>query len=291
MTNLRLSNVDYQLTFISTVQLTMSNSLPDMSMDPSSFSLLNLPPDFELPTCLDYFTLNAPPDTHIWRKPASRDTTTAPLIYTSLRHPFVIAEVTVTASWEMEWDQAGLVIFAGMPPGEHAPPSPRLRHRHRGNVWDEPPMQAKWVKAGLEFTGGTLNASCTVATSPCGADWSLSPVLPGATPHEALPLSMSSLRIKFERIGDSLWVWYRMPCMSTSSSTPSPAAAGAEWRKVREVMGFFWGVEDKYVVWVGCYASRPMNFMPSHSWEADRGNGSDNERNGLLVEFEDLEIF
>ena len=240
---------------------------------------------------MDYFALNAPPNTHICRKPASRDTTTAPLIYVSLRHPFVIAEVTVTAAWEMEWDQAGLIIFAGSPPGEQAPPLPQTRHRHRGHTWNDPPVQGKWVKAGLEFTGGTLNASCTVATSPSGADWSLSPVLPAALPHEALPLAMSSLRIKFERIGDSLWVWYRMPNISSYSAPHSPASAGAEWRKVREVMGFFTGVEDKYGVWVGCYASRPMNFIPSHSWEGGTGGGSDNERNGLLVEFEDLEIF
>ena len=269
----------------------MSESLPVMPMEPSSFALLNLPPNFELPTCMDYFTLNARPDTHICRKPASRDITTAPLIYSSLRHPFVIAEVTVTAGWEMEWDQAGLVIFAGLAPGEQAPPSPRIRNRHRGHTWVDPPVQGKWVKAGLEFTGGALNASCTVATSPSGADWSLSPVLPAALPHEALPLSMSSLRIKFERIGDSLWVWYRMPGLSTYSSIPSPASAGAEWRKVREVMGFFSGVEDKYGVWVGCYASRPMNFIPSHSWEGSREIGTDSDRNGLLVEFEDLEIF
>ena len=50
--------------------------------------------------------------------------------------------------------------------------------------------------------------------------------------------------------------------------------------------GFFSGVEDKYGVWVGCCASRPMNFMPSHSWEANTGG----DRDGLLVEFEDLEI-
>ena len=262
-----------------------------MSMDPSSFSLLNLPPTYELPSCMDYFTLTAPPDTHICRKPASRDTTTAPLIYTSLRHPFVIAEVTVTSDWEMEWDQAGLVIFAGLPPGEQPPMSPRPRHRQRGQTWSDPSTQGKWVKAGLEFTGGTLNASCTVATSPSGADWSLSPILPAALPHEVLPPAMCSLRIKFERIGDSLWVWYRMPGLSTYSSVPSPASAGAEWRKVREVMGFFSGVEDKYGVWIGCYASRPMNFIPSHSWEGSRGGGPDSERNGLLVEFEDLEIF
>ena len=263
----------------------MSESLPDMAIDRASFTFLNLPDSFELPTSMDYFTLNAPPDTHIWRKPASRDTTTAPLVYTALRHPFVVAEVTVTAGWEMEWDQAGLVIFTGLPPGDQSPISPRLQNRLARN---EPPPQGKWVKAGLEFTGGTLNASCTVAMSPCGADWSLSPVLPFALPHEALPLEMSSLRIKFERIGDALWVWYRMPGLSTSSSSPSPASVGAEWRKVREVMGFFWGIEDKGGVWVGCYASRPMTFMPSRSWE---GTAGDDARNGLLVEFEDLEIF
>ena len=262
-----------------------------MTMDPSSFLLLNLPAHFELPVCMDYFTLNAPPDTHIWRKPASRDTTTAPLVYTPLRHPFVISEVTVTANWEMEWDQAGLVIFAGAPPGEQAPLSPRSRHRSRENISDEPRAQGKWVKAGLEFTAGTLNASCTVATSSSGADWSLSPILPAGMPHEALPLSTSSLRIKFERIGDSLWVWYRMPNVPTSTTMPSPEAAGAEWKKIREVMGFFRGVEDKYGVWVGCYASRPMNFTPSHSWEAERVSGSNGDWNGLLVEFEDLEIF
>lgn len=266
----------------------MSESLPDMAIERSSFALLNLPSSFELPTCMDYFTLNAPPDTHIWRKPASRDTTTAPLIYTSLRHPFVIAEVTVTGGWEMEWDQAGLVIFAGSPPGEQAPLSPRSRSRP---VRNDLSAQGRWVKAGLEFTGGTLNASCTVAMSPCGADWSLSPVLSLAMPHEALAVEMSSLRIKFERVGDALWVWYRMPGVSSCSSPPSPATVGAEWRKMREVMGFFLGVEDKNGVWVGCYASRPMTFMPSRSWEMARGNSEIDDRDGLLVEFEDLEIF
>src|SRR5271163_2058764 len=150
----------------------MSESLPETTMNSSAFSLLNLPPTFELPSCMEYFTLNAPPNTHIWRKPASRDTTTAPLIFTSLRHPFVVAEVTVTADWEMEWDQAGLVIFTGPPPGEQPepPPTRRLHSRH------DAPAQCKWAKAGLEFANGTLNASSTVATSPCGADWSLSPV-------------------------------------------------------------------------------------------------------------------
>ena len=260
-----------------------------MSIDPLSFSHLNLPSDFELPTGMDYFTLNAAPNTHIWRKPASNDTTTAPLIFTSLRHPFVIAEVTVTASWEMEWDQAGLIIFAGHAPGEQTTVPPRPRSRYLPHQRNELLAQGKWVKAGLEFTGGTLNASSTVAMSPYGADWSLSPVLPSVLPHEVLPSALSSLRIKFERIGDALWIWYRMPAFSQcSADPPSPASAGAEWRKIREVMGFFWGVEDKGEVWIGCYASRPMDFVPGPMLQArDR----DDPRNGLLVEFEDLEIF
>lgn len=53
-------------------------------------------------------------------------------------------------------------------------------------------------------------------------------------------------------------------------------------------MGFFSGVEDKYGLWIGCYASRQMSFMPSDSWEGVRGNGLNGERNGLLAGFEDL---
>jgi hypothetical protein len=46
-------------------------------------------------------------------------------------------------------------------------------------------------------------------------------------------------------------------------------------------MGFFGGVEQKGSVWVGCYASRPMNFEPSNRWE---------EVDQLVAEFEDLDI-
>lgn len=140
------------------------------------------------------------------------------------------------------------VIFTGLPPSEQAPLPSRLGRRQQGQNWSEPSTEVNWVKMGLQLTGDTLNASCPVVTLPSGAGWSLSPVLPGATPHEALPLAISSLRIKFERIGDALWVWYRTPRLSTYLSIPSPASAGAEWREVREAMGFFSGVED--TVWI-----------------------------------------
>jgi hypothetical protein len=46
---------------------------------------------------MEYFSLSAGPNTDLWRKPPDRDTATAPIVYTSLRQPFIIAEVTVTA--------------------------------------------------------------------------------------------------------------------------------------------------------------------------------------------------
>ncbi|KMP09043.1 LOW QUALITY PROTEIN: hypothetical protein CIRG_08724 [Coccidioides immitis RMSCC 2394] len=223
-----------------------------MPPDRSCFTALNLPPDFTLPECMDYFTLSAAPNTDLWRKPPNRETTTAPILFTSLRQPFVIAEVTETADWEMEWDQGGLVIFAGPVPRPPPPPSPQpsqqqqqqqqqQRRQASGSSTQQqqqPPSQAppppypslptgpnKWVKAGLEFSAGTVNASSVSATAD-GADWCLSPLAP---PN--VPTSITSLRIKLERIGHSLWVWYQIPGLI------SGAYAGGDREFVAEVEG------------------------------------------------------
>ena len=82
----------------------------------SSFTPLTIPDDC-VPEWLDSFILAAPPNTDLWRKPPTEDTSTAPVLYTALRAPFIAAEVRVSADWELEWDQGGLVIFGGMPPG------------------------------------------------------------------------------------------------------------------------------------------------------------------------------
>ncbi|RJE22377.1 hypothetical protein PHISCL_05280 [Aspergillus sclerotialis] len=247
-----------------------------MPPDSSSFTTLNLPPDFSLPQCMEYFTLTAGPNTDLWRKPPNGDTSTAPIAFTSLRHPFIVAEVTVSADWEMEWDQGGLVIFAGAAP--HTLTSPRSRRQQ---------PRCKWVKAGMEFSSGTVNASSVSATAD-GADWCLSPLcLPNTPP------TIHSLRIKLERIGNSLWIWYQVPSPS-GPSTPTPGAVGSTWKKLREVTWFFYGVEDKFIH-VGVYASRPTNLSRENTmWEVRNSSllpSSATSVDGLVVEFEDLEIF
>ena len=250
-----------------------------MSPDGSSFTTLNLPSTYTPPSCMEYFTLTAQPDTDLWRKPPNRDISTAPIVYTSLQRPFIIAEVTVSADWEMEWDQGGLVIFAGATP--QSPSTPAIRSRRH------PQPRSKWVKAGMEFSSGTVNASSVSATAD-GADWCLSPLCP---PHASMVIN--SLRIKLERIGHALWIWYQIP-LPTGSSAPTPGAVGHSWRKLREVTWFFYGVEDKFIH-VGVYASRPTN-LPRSSlmWEVRNGSSLPSTAtcaDGLVVEFEDLEIF
>ncbi|CAG8903513.1 unnamed protein product [Penicillium egyptiacum] len=255
-----------------------------MPPDGSTFTALNLPPTFELPQCMEYFTLRAGPNTDLWRKPPNGETSTAPIVFTSLQHAFVVAEVTVSADWEMEMDQGGLVIFAGAAPQSfssevNGPPAFR----------NAPRSPCKWVKAGMEFSSGTVNASSVSATAD-GADWCLSPLAQSAQAG----LAIHSLRIKLERVGHALWIWYQVP--SASPFALSPGAVGNTWKKLREVTWFFYGVEDKFVH-VGVYASRPMGLSRGGTmWDAMHGMTLDASlptvsADGLVVEFEDLEIF
>lgn len=282
----------------------------------SSFTPLNVPND-AVPEWMGSFTLAAPPNTDLWRKPPSRDTSTAPILYTALRNPFLAAEVTVSADWELEWDQGGLVIFAGAPPGQLATATPEVPnvvnitlddnatstlpvlasqtplresvgslntsalrtasggaavansqpHHDPPPAYVHPAPASKWVKVGLEFCNNACHATSVVANSD-GADWSLS-ALP---PHHARRLD---LRVKIERIGYALWVWYEDEMLG--------------WKKLREVTWFFWGVEDK-AVRVGVYASRPANFGLS-MWDRTNGGGQNSGARNLCVDFEGLEIF
>ncbi|KAL5373206.1 hypothetical protein DPSP01_012901 [Paraphaeosphaeria sporulosa] len=289
-----------------------------MPPDSSSFMALNCPHDAVLPEYMGLFSLAAPPNTDLWRKPPSGDISTAPVLYTALRNPFIAAEVTVAADWELEWDQGGLVIFAGAPPGRVATAVPRpsadstssstpssapsnsaplttqaLSHpatpvptsQNAGQrpgpgagaaaaaaaaavaqpqappPYMPPTPASKWVKVGLEFCNGACHATSVVATSD-GADWARADVV-----------RRPELRVKIERIGCALWVWYE------------DEVAG--WKKLREVTWFFWGVEDK-AVRVGVYASRPANFGTSMY---ERRQGFSVSPRNLCVDFEGLEIF
>jgi regulation of enolase protein 1 (concanavalin A-like superfamily) len=246
--------------------------------EPHTFIPLNLPAD-EIPAWMGQFSLSAPPNSDLWRKTPARDTYTAPMLYKRLRHPFVSAEVTVCADWRLEWDQAGLVIFAGAPPCQQQRPPPNTTTTSATTDGSPPPYslhtpQSKWVKVGLEFYNDSLNATSVCAT-PDGADWSRS-ALP---PYHS---DTGDLRVKLERIGYALWVHYE--------------DARHGWKKMREVTWFFWGVEDK-CVWVGVYASRPAQFPATRFEREGIGAGSTGGSANrwfdrrLVVEFEGLEIY
>ena len=262
-----------------------------MAPDPASFTPLNLPPT--LPVSMSSFSLTAPPNTDLWRKPPSRDTSTAPILYTSLRHPFIAAEVLISADWELEWDQAGLVIFAGAPTARRPPETVGPDGQPPAYV---PTPASKWVKAGLEFCGGRCNASSVCATSD-GADWSLSPLLSSSSPSQPTRLDLLNprvdLRVKLERVGYALWIWFEDPSIRALRDGETG------WKKLREVTWFFWGVEDK-AIRVGVYACRPANFG-GFVWDARHAASSQAEsggqegggagQRGLSVDFEGLEIF
>jgi regulation of enolase protein 1 (concanavalin A-like superfamily) len=222
------------------------------------------------------FELHAPPHTDLWRKPPSADTATAPILFTALRHPFVSAEVTVAADWRLEWDQAGLVIFAGMPPGYQASSTNSSQVTPINNppenadgsppAYPHSPPASKWVKVGLEFCNNACHASSVCATSD-GADWT-------TTSLSQSQAARGELRVKLERIGYALWIHYHDHQLG--------------WKKMREVTWFFYGVENKSVR-VGVYASRPANFPPTLY---DRRHGIPSvTQSSLRVEFDDLSIF
>ena len=268
-----------------------------MELACEDFVAVNVPTAFEQPEDVqEYFSLHAPPNTNIWRKPSASDETTAPMVLKRLRQSFVLAEVTVSAALSEEFDQAGIVIFAGSLPNPTLSPLPvAARHvsRHQRRPGDAR-ATGRWAKAGLELTQGELHATSVVAVSSCGADWTSSARSPmSPSPFGHYSLATQSLRVKLERIGESLWIWYESPD-SFSSLEPqihsggsntrqsSPQEVRSRWRKMREIMGFFAGeLDHQKNIWVGCYVSRPMEFEPRHIGEAP---------NGLLAEFEDLNI-
>jgi regulation of enolase protein 1 (concanavalin A-like superfamily) len=260
-----------------------------MDLSETSFVAHNISSDFEQPENIsEYFTLTAPADTTLWRKPSSGDQVSAPMILTRLRQPFILAEVTVTAEMEVEWDQAGLVIFVGMTPSDPLlaqPPRSRRRqqqsqYQHQNHGYDAQQSQGKWLKVGLGLADEDVGVATAVAQPNCGPDWSFTPVFPDVDPDQPHLFRRSSLRVKLEKVGQDLWVWYCVPDSHTTAGGGyrSPNEVSRGWKKARELSEFFMGAQIKDGIWVGCYASRPL--------ELDDGDG----KSELFVEFEDLEI-
>jgi regulation of enolase protein 1 (concanavalin A-like superfamily) len=249
-----------------------------MDLSETRFIAHNLLGDFEQPEDIsEYFSLTAPSNSTLWRKPIAGDDVSAPMILTRLTQPFILAEVTVTSEMDVEWDQAGLVIFVGMTPNDATVPN--SRRRRRSQLERTEPQTGKWLKVGLELADEDVGVATAVAQPNCGPDWSFTPVFPDANPDSQYSLRRSSLRVKLEKVGQDLWVWYRIPESSSVPSTyRSPDEVSRDWKKARELSEFFMGVEVKSGIWVGCYASRPL--------EMDEGDG----KSELFVEFEDLEI-
>ncbi|KAK5945304.1 hypothetical protein PMZ80_002508 [Knufia obscura] len=250
-----------------------------MQLSSSVYEVLNTPPEFEhSDEATEYFSLTAPSNTKLSRKSLEEDELTAPMLLHRKRQPFTLAEVTVSVDFQADWDQGGLVIFLGGHPVQSQQSSRSLR---RPYVVVDPRLNRtshKWARVALEMTGGELHISTLVANPKCGVDWASTPAFPHIQGIHAADVSMPSLRLKLERVGADLWVWYMVPeTQFQAGYVPTPEFVSRQWRKCREVVNFFDEQSMKDDVWVGCYASRPVEAEP----EIDEG---------LFVEFEDLEI-
>ena len=81
------------------------------------------------------------------------------------------AEVSFSASYQAQYDQAGLFLRAD---------------------------ESHWIKAGIEHVGGMAHLATVVTTGK--SDWSQMP-LPGFT---------GRLGLRLTRMGDAVWVQYRL---------------------------------------------------------------------------------
>ncbi|KAF8468934.1 hypothetical protein BDZ91DRAFT_721419 [Kalaharituber pfeilii] len=200
-------------------------------------------------------TLAAPPKTDLWRKPPTLNVSTAPTAYTRVPlSKFRSARVTATAAWNTLYDQGGLVLFLGPPPGE------------KGET------KGQWVKTGIEFVFEKPHVGTVAADR--WSDWSLAEVPASGIGADG----KTSVTIELEREA-SLWIYKVDP-------------ATGERAGIREITWVFEedtpaeakskGVEEeskKAELWVGVYTARPT--VPT-------GQGRESEE--LEVRFEGFEI-
>ncbi|KAG9189452.1 hypothetical protein G6011_06320 [Alternaria panax] len=287
----------------------------------SSFTPLNIQDDV-VPEWLDSFTLTAPPNTDLWRKPPSGDTSTAPILYTALRNPFIVAEVTVSADWEFEWDQGGLVIFAGAPPGQiatatanattalevpnvasirlddSAAPSSAVSLSQTSSITNMESYDTATLQSLAEDAGPTSELERGppppyAAPAPASKWVKVGLEFASNACHatcvvancEGADWSLSALPPHHQRRMDLRVKLERMG----NALWVYYEDELLRWKKLREVTWFFWGVEDK-AVRVGVYASRPTNFGIT-MWDQRHATTLNHGSRDLCVEFEGLEIF
>ncbi|KAH7083465.1 hypothetical protein BKA63DRAFT_404243 [Paraphoma chrysanthemicola] len=204
-------------------------------------------------TTIPPFTLSAPPDTDIWRKPPSHNAFNAPTHPSTLpTYPlstFQRAKLTFTlppANQLRQYDQAGLLLHFTKP-GLAA-------------------NQTKWIKTGIEFYYGKPY----IATVGCDtwADWSLTPD-PAFNSNDTNARPGATIEIRREKdvLGKSLWVYLVV----------KDGEGKEERRPVREVT---WALaeEQGWEVGVGGYVCRPTT------------EGGDGELKGEFAQGVEIEI-
>ncbi|KAF9530391.1 hypothetical protein CPB83DRAFT_850836 [Crepidotus variabilis] len=162
-----------------------SPALPKLSLHHGSSAIAISQSEIveDLPTTMKFqpVKIRAAPISDLWRKPPNTDVDNAPTVLISVPlnlHKFHSAKVTVSANWNTQYDQGGLVLFI---PDEDT---------------------TKWVKTGIEFVSGAPKVS-TVAASRW-ADWSIAP-LPEAA-NGKLTIQVERETKGTERV-ESLWIY------------------------------------------------------------------------------------
>jgi regulation of enolase protein 1 (concanavalin A-like superfamily) len=114
------------------------------------FNIINSSATLPSPTSSS-FQLKTQVPTDIWRKPGPPkvDRFTAPILYKTIPvSSFQRARVTVSANWDAQYDQGGLLF-----------------------VFPQTDGTKKWIKSGIEFFQEQVFVSTVAAEN--GADWSL----------------------------------------------------------------------------------------------------------------------
>ncbi|KAK1964448.1 hypothetical protein LY78DRAFT_582468, partial [Colletotrichum sublineola] len=128
------------------------------------------------------FTLSAPPDTDVWKKPPSHNVYNAPTkaVTTKSLSQFKSAKITFSADWSEQYDQAGLILTFDS-----------LSGRER-----------RWIKTGLEYYNGTPQLS--TVSCHTWADWSIVP-LAAFGDTESVTVLVENAQ---DNLGLSLWIYY-----------------------------------------------------------------------------------